>query len=86
MNQKEIEAYYKEAVTGHRPTSKWDLRADLNSIWQWHKQVNFLGRKSPNSIYSESIATFEDDRASYNQKDAEGFIRLNALRLRLGKK
>ena len=48
--------------------------------------IMVLGRKSPNSIYSESIATFEDDRASYNQKDAEGFIRLNALRLRLGKK
>ena len=41
-----------------------------------------LGRKSDNSIYSEDFATFEDDTV-YHQKDAEGFIRLNALRLRI---
>lgn len=43
-----------------------------------------LGRKSDESIYSEAFATFEDDSV-YKQKDAEGFIRLNALRLRLQK-
>ena len=43
-----------------------------------------LGRKSNLSIYSEDFATFEDD-AVYRQKDAEGFIRLNALRLRIQK-
>jgi len=43
-----------------------------------------LGRKSDESIYSEDFATFEDDSV-YNQKDAEGFIRLNALRLRIRK-
>lgn len=43
-----------------------------------------LGRKSDLSIYSEDFATFEDD-AVYRQKDAEGFIRLNALRLRIMK-
>jgi argininosuccinate synthase len=42
-----------------------------------------LGRKSVNSIYNPDIATFEDDDDAYNQKDAEGFIRLNALRLRI---
>ena len=41
-----------------------------------------LGRKSDNSIYSEDFATFEDDTV-YHQADAEGFIRLNALRLRI---
>lgn len=41
------------------------------------------GRKSPVSLYSEKIVTFEDDAGAYNQKDAEGFIKLNALRLRL---
>jgi argininosuccinate synthase len=41
-----------------------------------------LGRKSDESIYSEDFATFEDDSV-YSQKDAEGFIRLNALRLRI---
>lgn len=42
-----------------------------------------VGRKSPKSLYRPDIATFEDDRGLYNQKDAEGFIRLNALRLRI---
>ena len=41
-----------------------------------------LGRKSENSIYSQDFATFEDD-AVFSQKDAEGFIRINALRLRI---
>jgi argininosuccinate synthase len=35
------------------------------------------------SLFDTSIATFEDDRGAYNQKDAEGFIRLNALRMRI---
>lgn len=43
-----------------------------------------LGRKSMESLYSEDFATFEDDSV-YSQKDAEGFIRLNALRLRIQK-
>jgi argininosuccinate synthase len=42
-----------------------------------------VGRRSPNSLYDEKIATFEADTV-YNQRDAEGFIKLNALRLRLG--
>jgi len=41
------------------------------------------GRRSPYSLYRESIATFEDDAGAYDQKDAEGFIKLQALRLRL---
>jgi len=42
------------------------------------------GRKSDHSLYSEAHATFEDDDV-YSQADAEGFIRLNALRLRIRK-
>ena len=45
--------------------------------------ASVVGRKSKNSLFSEKIATFEDDEGAYNQKDAEGFIKLNALRLRL---
>jgi argininosuccinate synthase len=45
--------------------------------------VIVVGRRSPNSLYDERIATFEADTV-YNQRDAEGFIKLNALRLRLG--
>jgi argininosuccinate synthase len=40
------------------------------------------GRKSKKSLYRNDLVTFEDDRGAYDQKDAEGFIRLNALRLR----
>ena len=46
-------------------------------------QASVVGRKSPNSLYSEAHVTFEDDAGAYDQKDAEGFIRLNALRLKL---
>jgi len=45
--------------------------------------VSVVGRQSEDSLFSEKIATFEDDQGAYNQKDAEGFIKLNALRLRL---
>jgi argininosuccinate synthase len=44
--------------------------------------VIVTGRSSPKSLYSNALVTFEDDRGAYDQKDAEGFIRLNALRLR----
>ena len=43
--------------------------------------VIVVGRKSEFSLFDESIATFEDDAGAYDQKDAAGFIRLNALRL-----
>jgi len=45
--------------------------------------VAVVGRKSPYSLYSQKVVTFEEDSGAYNQVDAEGFIRLNALRLRL---
>src|SRR6186713_690792 len=44
--------------------------------------VSVVGRDSRKSLYSSELVTFEDDRGAYDQKDAEGFIRLNALRLR----
>ncbi|WP_178378239.1 argininosuccinate synthase [Pseudovibrio exalbescens] len=44
--------------------------------------VMIVGRASPASLYSEELVTFEDDNGAYDQKDAAGFIRLNALRLR----
>ncbi|MBN0988723.1 MULTISPECIES: argininosuccinate synthase [Amphritea] len=45
--------------------------------------VIVVGRRSENSLFDESIATFEDDAGSYDQKDAAGFIKLNALRMRI---
>lgn len=46
--------------------------------------VAVIGRESPHSLYSMKHVTFEDDQGAYDQVDAQGFIKLNALRLRLG--
>ncbi|MGB5096363.1 MAG: argininosuccinate synthase [Porticoccaceae bacterium] len=45
--------------------------------------VTVVGRRSEDSLFDARIATFEDDAGAYNQQDAEGFIKLNALRLRI---
>ena len=44
--------------------------------------VMVTGRESDKSLYSDQLVTFEDDQGAYDQKDAAGFIKLNALRLR----
>ena len=48
--------------------------------------VTILGRDSDNSLFDSNIATFEDDKGAYDQKDAEGFIKINALRMRIAAK
>ena len=49
--------------------------------------VIVVGRKSDtDSLFDATIATFEEDKGAYNQKDAEGFIKLNALRMRIAAK
>jgi argininosuccinate synthase len=48
--------------------------------------ITVVGRKSEDSLFDESIATFEDDEGAYDQKDAAGFIKLHALRLRTAAK
>ena len=45
--------------------------------------VIVVGRESNDSLFDEAIATFEDDAGAYNQADAAGFIKLNALRMRI---
>jgi len=52
--------------------------------YKGHARV--VGRKSPKSLYSLAHVTFEEDQGAYNQRDAEGFIKLNALRLRLARR
>ena len=42
-----------------------------------------VGRESPHSLYNQDLVTFEEDSGGYDQRDADGFIRLNALRLRI---
>ena len=71
MMQKMIDAS-QETVNG-------EVRVKL-----YKGSVTAVGRRSENdSLFDERIATFEDDEGAYNQQDAEGFIKLNALRLRI---
>ena len=69
------------------------LRTTLEASGQWGavrvvpQSVQFVdvivtGRKSDKALYSPTLVTFEDDKGAYDQKDAAGFIKLNALRLR----
>ncbi len=44
--------------------------------------ANVVARTSPNTLYSEDLVTFEEGAVAYDHKDAEGFIRLNGLRLK----
>ena len=48
--------------------------------------ITVVGRSSDQSLFDEKIATFEDDEGSYDQSDAQGFIRLNALRLQMSRR
>ncbi|MFY0665561.1 MAG: argininosuccinate synthase [Natronospirillum sp.] len=73
MMQKMIDAS-QETVNG-------DVRVKL-----YKGNVIVVGRQSEDSLFDASIATFEDDAGAYDQKDAEGFIKLNALRLRIAAK
>ena len=64
-----------------------DTQSKVNGVVRlelYKGNCRVLGRKSDDSLYNEDFATFEDDTV-YQQKDAEGFIRLNALRLRINK-
>ena len=63
-----------------------DSQEEVNGVVRlklYKGNVTLVGRKSEQSLFDESIATFEDDGGVYNQRDAEGFIKLNALRLRI---
>ncbi|HMQ03573.1 MAG TPA: argininosuccinate synthase [Pyrinomonadaceae bacterium] len=68
----------RNLVNETQETVSGDVRLKL-----YKGSVTVLGRRSPNSLYRERIATFEDDAGAYDQHDAEGFIKLQALRLRL---
>jgi argininosuccinate synthase len=61
-------------------------QANVNGVVRmklYKGNVIITGRKSDDSLFDANIATFEDDAGAYDQKDAAGFIKLNALRLRL---
>ena len=59
-----------------------DYRRGEVTLELYKGNVITTGRKSAKSLYSPTLVTFEDDKGAYDQKDAEGFIKLNALRLR----
>ena len=61
--------------------SQEDVEGDVR-LKLYKGNVMVVGRRSPKSLYRNDLVTFEDDRGAYDQKDAEGFIRLNGLRLR----
>jgi len=61
--------------------SQEDVEGDVR-LKLYKGNVIVTGRQSPKSLYRNDLVTFEDDRGAYDQKDAEGFIRLNGLRLR----
>ena len=56
------------------------------SLKLYKGNVSVVSRTSGDSLYDPEVVTFEDDAGAYDQTDAEGFIKLNALRLRLGAK
>ncbi len=69
----------QEMIDASQQTVNGSVRLKL-----YKGNVIVVGRKSEtNSLFDERIATFEDDAGTYNQKDAEGFIKLNALRMRI---
>ena len=64
-----------------------DSQATVNGVVRlklYKGSVMVVGRKSEtDSLFDEAVVTFEDDRGAYDQKDAAGFIKLNALRMRI---
>jgi argininosuccinate synthase len=81
-------------VSGSRPEREM-LQAAIDScrdavngvvrLKLYKGNVIVTGRKSPNSLYNADLVTFEDGAVDYDHSDAHGFIRLNALRLRVKK-
>ena len=72
----------QELIDSSQQTVNGSVRVKL-----YKGTVSVVGRKSEsNSLFDMNIATFEDDKGAYNQKDAEGFIKLNALRMRIAAK
>lgn len=68
----------QEAIDNTQKYVNGDVRLKL-----YKGSVSTVGRRSDNSLFDEAIATFEDDAGAYDQKDAQGFIKLNALRMRI---
>jgi len=70
----------QQAIDASQVCVNGDVRLKL-----YKGNVDVLGRRSDDSMFDERLCTFEDDEGAYDQKDASGFIKLNALRLRMNK-
>jgi len=70
----------QQAIDASQVCVNGDVRLKL-----YKGNVEVVGRKSGDSMFDERLCTFEDDEGAYDQKDASGFIKLNALRLRMNK-
>jgi len=68
--------YMRAAIDASQVNVTGDVRLKL-----YKGNVTVEGRRSPNSLYSEDLVTFEEDEGAYDQRDAGGFIRLQGLRL-----
>ena len=68
----------QQMIDASQATVNGDVRLKL-----YKGNVEVVGRRSDDSLFDVDISTFEDDAGAYDQKDAEGFIKLNALRLRI---
>ena len=76
----------REALQGLIDKTQQTVNGDVR-LQLYKGNVSVLGRRSEtDSLFSDTLATFEDDAGSYDQADAAGFIKLNALRLRVAKK
>jgi argininosuccinate synthase len=69
--------FMRAAIDASQRVVNGDVRVRL-----YKGNVIITGRRSPNSLYSEDLVTFEEDSGAYDQADATGFIRLQGLRLR----
>jgi len=70
----------QQAIDASQVCVNGDVRLKL-----YKGNVEVVGRRSDDSMFDERLCTFEDDEGAYDQKDASGFIKLNALRLRMNK-
>jgi len=70
----------QQAIDASQVCVNGDVRLKL-----YKGNVEVVGRRSEDSMFDERLCTFEDDEGAYDQKDASGFIKLNALRLRMNK-
>lgn len=70
----------QQAIDASQACVNGDVRLKL-----YKGNVDVVGRRSDDSMFDERLCTFEDDEGAYDQKDASGFIKLNALRLRMNK-